>query len=226
MYTWDVVAAMMARQGGKIFHELQADPHIIEVAVRDFSLLAGPTEVTRRRVLTDEPSTTGRAMSGTLRTLLAARAAAVIGRGAERAALLDLAERDRPLVAAVYGIAGIGKSALLAAFAEDARAYGAAVVSLDCGAIEPTERGFLAVLARAIRAMRAEPSGRARPIATVVEAAAALSGLGGRVVLVLDTYEQLRLLDAWLRQDLVPGLRDNTRLVLAGPRAAGHRLDP
>jgi hypothetical protein len=31
-------------------------------------------------------------------------------------------------------------------------------------------------------------------------------------VLVLDTYEQLRLLDTWLRQELVPGLRDNTRL--------------
>src|SRR5712675_533011 len=81
-------------------------------------------------------------MSGTLRTLLGARAAAVVGRQAERAVLLDLAERDRPLVVAVHGIAGIGKSALLAAFAEDARAHGAAVVSLDCGGIEPTERGF------------------------------------------------------------------------------------
>ena len=163
---------MMARQGGKIFHELQADPHMIDVAVRDFSVLTGPTEVTRRRVLTDEPSTTGRAMSGTLRTLLAARAAAVVGRQAERTVLLDLAERDRPLVVAVHGIAGIGKSALLAAFAEDARAHGAAVVGLDCGAIEPTERGFLAVLARAIGALRAEPSGRTGPFpARVIKAA-------------------------------------------------------
>src|SRR5215467_2346752 len=155
-------------------------------------------------------------MSGTLRTLLAARAAAVVGRQAERAVLLDLAERDRPLVAAVHGIAGIGKSALLAAFAEDARAHGATVVSLDCGGIEPTERGFLAALGRAIGALRADPPGGTRPTATVAEAAAALSGLGDRVVLVLDTYEQLRLLDTWLRQELVPGLRDNTRLVLAG----------
>src|SRR5512146_2172172 len=157
-------------------------------------------------------------MSGTLRTLLGARAAAVVGRQAERAVLLDLAERDRPLVVAVHGIAGIGKSALLTAFAEDARAHGAAVVSLDCGGIEPTERGFLAALDRAIGARRAGPgpSGWGRPMATVAEAAAALSGLGDRVVLVLDTYEQLRLLDTWLRQELVPGLRDNTRLALAG----------
>jgi hypothetical protein len=155
-------------------------------------------------------------LSGTLRTLLSARAAAVVGREAERAVLLGLAERDRPLVVAVYGIAGIGKSALLAAFTEDARARGAAVVSLDCGGIEPTERGFLAALGRAIGALRAQPPGAAPPVATVADAAAALSGLGDRVVLVLDTYEQLRLLDTWLRQELVPGLRDNTRLALAG----------
>jgi hypothetical protein len=155
-------------------------------------------------------------LSGTLRTLLSARAAAVVGRQAERAVLLGLAERDRPLVVAVHGIAGIGKSALLAAFTEDARARGAAVVSLDCGGIEPTERGFLAALGRALVALRALPPGATRPMATVADAADALSGLGDRVVLVLDTYEQLRLLDTWLRQELVPGLRDNTRLALAG----------
>jgi hypothetical protein len=155
-------------------------------------------------------------MSGTLRTLLGARAAAVVGRQAERGVLIGLAERDRPLVVAVHGIAGIGKSALLAAFAEDARAHGAAVVSLDCGGIEPTERGFLAALGRAIGVLRDEPSGGSRPLATVAGAAGALSGLGDRVVLVLDTYEQLRLLDTWLRQELVPALRDNTRLALAG----------
>src|SRR5689334_1045196 len=128
-------------------------------------------------------------MSGTLRTLLGARAAAVVGRQAERAVLLELAERDRPLVVAVHGIAGIGKSALLAAFADDARGRGAVVVSLDCGGIEPTERGFLAALDRVIGMLRAEPAGGSRPMTTVAEAADALSGLGERVVLVLDTYE-------------------------------------
>jgi hypothetical protein len=155
-------------------------------------------------------------MSGTLRTLLGARAAAVVGRQAERAVLLELAEGDRPLVVVVHGIAGIGKSALLAVFTEDARAHGAVVVNLDCGGIEPTERGFLAALDRAVRSLRAEPPGGTRPMATVAEAAAALSGLGDRVVLVLDTYEQFRLLDTWLRQELVPGLHDNTRVALAG----------
>jgi hypothetical protein len=155
-------------------------------------------------------------MTGTLRTLIGARAAAVVGRQAERAVLLELADQDRPLVVTVHGIAGIGKSALLAAFAQDARAHGAAVVSLDCGGIEPTERGFLAALDHAIGALRAEPPGGIRPMATVADAAVALGGLGARVVLVLDAYEQLRLLDTWLRQEFVPALRDNTRLALAG----------
>ena len=47
IYARDDVAAMRAYQGGKIFQGLQANPHMIDVAVRDFSVLAGPTEVTR-----------------------------------------------------------------------------------------------------------------------------------------------------------------------------------
>src|SRR6202035_3729632 len=62
---------------------------------------------------------------------------------------------------------------------------------------------------------RCSARSRRPPAATVAEAAATLGGLGDRVVLVLDTYEQLRLLDTWLRQELVPGLHDNTRLALA-----------
>ena len=38
----DDLAAMMALQGGKIFHESQADPPIIDVTVGDISVLAGP----------------------------------------------------------------------------------------------------------------------------------------------------------------------------------------
>lgn len=155
-------------------------------------------------------------MNGTLRSVLRARAADVVGRQPERAVLLGLAERDRPLVIAVHGIAGIGKSALLAAFAQDAIAHGAAVVSLDCGGIEPTERGFFAAIDRATRLLPSEPSVGTRPVASVAEAASALSSCGDRVVLVLDNYEQLRLLDTWLRRELVPGLRDNTRLAIAG----------
>lgn len=47
IYTWDDVAAMRAYQDGKIFQALQANPHMTDVTVRDFSVLAGPTKVTR-----------------------------------------------------------------------------------------------------------------------------------------------------------------------------------
>ena len=47
IYTWNDVAAMRAYQGGQIFQGLQANPHMIDVAVMDFSVMDGPTKVTR-----------------------------------------------------------------------------------------------------------------------------------------------------------------------------------
>jgi hypothetical protein len=96
------------------------------------------------------------------------------------------------LVTHLHGIAGIGKSTLLAAFAHQARAQGAVVVSLDCRLIEPTERGFAQELAGAIQS-------EAVRLRTLT---ARLGDLGHRVVLTLDTYEVFRLMDTWLRQVL------------------------
>jgi DNA-binding response OmpR family regulator len=119
--------------------------------------------------------------------------------------LLDLVERDMPLVAFVHGIAGVGKSTLLQAAAVDARARGTRVVALDGRAFEPTERGLLTSLGSALGA----------PLATVAEVTAALAG-DARILLMIDTYEQLRLLDAWLRHSFIPALPQNVRLLLAG----------
>jgi hypothetical protein len=47
IYTWDDIDAMRAYQDGKIFQALQASAHMVDVTVRDFSVLAGPTKVTR-----------------------------------------------------------------------------------------------------------------------------------------------------------------------------------
>jgi hypothetical protein len=135
---------------------------------------------------------------------------ALIGRERERAALLELVERDMPLVAVVHGIAGVGKSTLLHAAALDARARGALVVALDGRAFEPTERGFLTSLGSAL----------GRPLATVADVTGALAG-DARVLLTIDTYEQLRLLDAWLRQSFVPALPQHVRLL---PGRARHSL--
>jgi hypothetical protein len=47
IYTWDEIAAIKAYQRGKIFQDLLANPYLTDVAVNDFSVLAGPTKVTR-----------------------------------------------------------------------------------------------------------------------------------------------------------------------------------
>lgn len=101
----------------------------------------------------------------TLQSTLDQRARALIGRERERAALLDLVEREMPLVMFVHGIAGVGKSMLLQAAAVDARARGALVVALDGRTFEPTERGFLTSLG----------SGLGAPLATVPDATGALA---------------------------------------------------
>jgi hypothetical protein len=145
-------------------------------------------------------------MSLTVREHMEAHAAAVVGRESELAVLRLLLVTDRPLVVFIHGIAGVGKSALVSLFAVDAREQGAIVCRLDCGDIEPTERGFLAALSGAI-------GGESQ---TVEEAAARLASLGDRVVLLLDTYEVLRPLDPWLRLAFVPALSDRVRIVLAG----------
>jgi hypothetical protein len=141
----------------------------------------------------------------TLQSTLDQRAGALIGRERERAALLELVERDMPLVAVVHGIAGVGKSTLLRAAAMDARARSSLVIVLDGRSFEPTERGFLTSLGNAL----------GMPLATIADATAALAG-DSRVLLTIDHHEQLRLLDAWLRQSFVPALPENARVLLAG----------
>jgi hypothetical protein len=145
-------------------------------------------------------------MESRIGDFVAARLAAdCIGRERELAVLDRLLEKGGPVIAGVHGIGGIGKTTLLTAFAARARQFGAAVVYLDCRTIEPTERGFLHELSAAVGAVLRSPD----------EAARALGLLGERVILMLDTYERFRLMDAWLRQ-FVPSLGDNTRIVLCG----------
>jgi hypothetical protein len=145
-------------------------------------------------------------MSHTVRQLMDEQALGLVGRDDEMAVLRQLLGGGGPLVVFVHGIAGIGKSALLEAFAAEARAQGATVLRLDCRSIEPTERGFLA-------ALEDRTGGQ---LSSAEDAAARLGSLGDRVVLMVDTYELFRILDPWLRQAFVPALTDNVRVILSG----------
>ena len=133
----------------------------------------------------------------------------LVGRQQERQALSALLGDNGPVIAWIHGIAGVGKSALLDVFLTEARQREATVVRLDARAIEPTERGFIDAVSDAIGGAGADTS----------EIAARLGRLGSSVIVAVDNYELLRLLDTWLRQAFVPLLPSSVRLILVGREA-------
>ena len=142
----------------------------------------------------------------------------LIGRHRELGELGHLVHDETPYVVFIHGVAGIGKSSLLAAFAVAAREGGAMVLQLDCRALEPTDRGVLSALGAAL----GQRSPRLESVST------RLGRFSGRVIIVLDHYEVLRLVDTWLRQTFVPQLPDNVRIVVAGrePPVAAWLIAP
>lgn len=132
----------------------------------------------------------------------------LIGRRVELERLGRLLD-DGTYLTFVHGVAGVGKSSLLAAFASAARSTGAFVIVLDCRSLEPTDRGVLHALASALDTRTA----------TIESITRRLARLGDRAVLAFDHYEVFRLLDTWLRQAFVPVLPDNVRIVVCGREA-------
>jgi len=117
----------------------------------------------------------------------------VVGRDAELSVVLRVLEDHGPRVCFVYGIAGIGKSTLLARFGEECEERGVDVFSVDCRSIDPTPEGLLSALGLL--------TGRPRVEASVV---------------VIDNYEVFRIADPWLRHELLPRLGSAVRVVVAG----------
>lgn len=158
-------------------------------------------------------------MPATIRDLLLARERErCIGRDAALAGLDTLLSDERPLVMALHGLGGVGKSCLARAFAERAEGVGARVLWVDGQVIEPSPRAFADELARQLGAA----------LAGVTELVARLNAAATRTLIVLDTYERCRLLDAWLRQEFVPQLGLHVRLLLVGrdPPVDQWRLAP
>jgi energy-coupling factor transporter ATP-binding protein EcfA2 len=90
----------------------------------------------------------------------------------------------------IHGVSGIGKSTLIRAFAEVEPDRRRTVRFLDGREFEPTERGFLHELSRSMRVERP----------TLPKISRTLSAIAQPVLIILDSYELLGLLDAWLRQ--------------------------
>lgn len=149
-----------------------------------------------------EPSTPPRLAD----RLAAARQRLFVGRVPElelfRAAL---AAPDPPFaVLHLYGPGGIGKTTLLREYARLAGEAGRAVIWLDARSLDATPPGFLLGLGLALGL----PDGRPP-----------LEALPARPVLLVDTFEALAPLDAWLREVCLPQWPAQTLVVIAG-RAA------
>ncbi|MEZ4501692.1 MAG: winged helix-turn-helix domain-containing protein [Dehalococcoidia bacterium] len=128
-------------------------------------------------------------------------------RGREQvvAELVAGARAAMPIVTFLTGIPGIGKSTVLGLVAESARAEGVSVIELDCGAIEPTDVGVFDAVGRALGA---------RPT-SLAEVSAALDSAGSPLLVLLDSYERWRLIDTWVRRELVPALPAQARVIVA-----------
>ena len=149
--------------------------------------------------------------------LEAARAQRFVGRSAELELFRSAVGKPEPPFALLFlhGPGGVGKSSLLDAFAREAGRQGVTVLRLDARSIERSPAGFN----RALCGELGLPE-HLEPLAHLERR--------GSAVLLLDTYEQLALLDAWLRESFLPGVPAHLLTVIAGrnPPAAAWRTDP
>ncbi len=143
-------------------------------------------------------------------------AEAVLGREREMDRILRHFDADGAVVTFVHGIGGVGKSSLLAALAPRLADRGARVARLDGRTIEPTPRGLLAALGAALDARA--------PFDDVEAMARELDSEPRATAIVIDEYDRIRLLDAWLRHELLPAQPDRTRWLFARSIFAACRV--
>ena len=155
-----------------------------------------------------------RIVAGRLRDRLERAAAeAVLGRDQEMDRMVEHFEKSGAVLTFVHGMGGIGKSTLLAAVAPRLAQSGARIIKLDGRTLEPTPSGLFAALAAAL--------GLAAPFANVESIARELDSDPRATAIVIDEYDRIRLLDAWLRHEVLPAQPERTRWLFAG-RFAPH----
>jgi hypothetical protein len=115
----------------------------------------------------------------------------------------------------VYGMGGVGKSALLDQCANEAERAGVLSVHLDARHVAPSPPGFLQALGEAMALSNTD---------SVLERLSTEDA----VVLTLDSYDALIPLDPWIRGTFLPMLPARGVLVIAGrqPPPADWAADP
>ena len=139
------------------------------------------------------PSSGARTITRLADRLAAAQRKRFVGRVAELELFRQavLAEEPPFAVLHVYGPGGVGKTMLLGEYARLAGEAGKPAILLDGRNLAPSPAGFLLALGVAMG---------------LAEGASPLEALAQqpRSVVLIDTYEALAPLDAWLRETLLP----------------------
>ncbi len=148
----------------------------------------------------------------------AARRSRFVGRTSEQELFRQaLTAEEFPFyVLHIFGPGGIGKTSLLHAFANLAKAHNVTLVYIDSRELDAAPDRFLGVLHDLLHAP---------PTQSVFQFLATQTA---RYIILLDTVELLAPLDGWLRNHFFPQLPANVLTVLAGrnPPAIEWRADP
>jgi hypothetical protein len=139
-----------------------------------------------------------------------ARVRTFVGRSVELACFSAALDGAAQRVIFVHGAGGLGKTALLHQFRILANTAGRAVASVDGEDVDGSPDGLQAAVKSARNAALGDPT-EARPW-----------------VLLIDGYERLTAVDAWVRDQLVAALPADVVVVLAGRNAPAQpwRTDP
>ncbi len=140
-----------------------------------------------------------------------------VGRQKEMALFLDLIKTKEPSLHLLYihGPGGQGKTTLLKQFADCCREQDMPCLQVDCRYADAHPDSFRELFRQAAPFTEGD----------IIEQ---LATHHGNVVLLIDTYEKIKPLDDWLRQDFLPELPGNVITVICGrsPLSTNWRTDP
>ena len=138
-----------------------------------------------------------------------------IGRSAELAVFDGLLDRvEHVSLLWIFGPGGVGKTALIQAWASRARHAGWQTVRVDGRAVAHSAQAF---------------SEAVDSVLGTVESASEVDGASmSGLAIFIDTYEQLESLDSWLREEYLPSLPTRTLITIASRHlpSVGWRTDP